>query len=257
MLERASNADPNSKLGVKSHLSLNKKASLYFGLAILAWCLLLTAMLLNSVLRQSFDEEFYEKQYRQLQIANSMGLSQEELARQTAHLLRYTKGEVEALDLAVQLLDGRQVPMFNARERAHMVDVRHLALTANRLQLWLWRLGLIVLLGLILRQKSARARLLFWSYALALLLFGLFVAGVFFWVSVDFEQFWVFFHERLFRNDLWLLDPRTDRLIQMVPSPFFSALILAILKSFLLKLVALLLSLGLAWQWEKTRIRKG
>ncbi|HSN67432.1 MAG TPA: DUF1461 domain-containing protein, partial [Fusibacter sp.] len=38
---------------------------------------------------------------------------------------------------------------------------------------------------------------------------------------IDFD--WAFrkFHEIFFTNDLWLLDPKTDRLIQMMPLEFF------------------------------------
>jgi integral membrane protein (TIGR01906 family) len=36
-----------------------------------------------------------------------------------------------------------------------------------------------------------------------------------------FDQAWTTFHELAFRNDLWRLDPDTDRLIQMFPEPFW------------------------------------
>ena len=39
---------------------------------------------------------------------------------------------------------------------------------------------------------------------------------------VGFDGAWNQLHEILFTNDLWLLDPRTDRLIQMFPETFWA-----------------------------------
>ena len=39
---------------------------------------------------------------------------------------------------------------------------------------------------------------------------------------VGFDGAWNQLHEVLFTNDLWLLDPRTDRLIQMFPETFWA-----------------------------------
>ena len=42
------------------------------------------------------------------------------------------------------------------------------------------------------------------------------------WAAVDFSSAFAFFHELLFTNDLWLLDPRTDLLIRICPSSMFA-----------------------------------
>lgn len=41
------------------------------------------------------------------------------------------------------------------------------------------------------------------------------------WGLVDFEGLFVLFHRLSFTNDLWLLDPRTDLLIRLMPLNFF------------------------------------
>ena len=38
---------------------------------------------------------------------------------------------------------------------------------------------------------------------------------------MDFDSAFNFFHEMLFTNDLWLLDPRTDLLIRICPQSMF------------------------------------
>jgi integral membrane protein (TIGR01906 family) len=38
---------------------------------------------------------------------------------------------------------------------------------------------------------------------------------------LDFDGLWTRFHQVAFRNDMWLLDPRTDYLIMLFPEPFW------------------------------------
>jgi len=40
-------------------------------------------------------------------------------------------------------------------------------------------------------------------------------------ISTDFTKYFVIFHQIFFDNDLWILDPATDLLINIVPEPFF------------------------------------
>ena len=40
-------------------------------------------------------------------------------------------------------------------------------------------------------------------------------------VSTDFTKYFTVFHEIFFDNDLWLLNPNEDLLINIVPEPFF------------------------------------
>ena len=44
------------------------------------------------------------------------------------------------------------------------------------------------------------------------------LAGI---ISTDFSKYFVIFHKIFFNNDLWILDPTTDLLINIVPEPFF------------------------------------
>ena len=44
------------------------------------------------------------------------------------------------------------------------------------------------------------------------------LAGI---ISTDFSKYFIIFHKIFFTNDLWILDPATDLLINIVPEPFF------------------------------------
>ena len=44
------------------------------------------------------------------------------------------------------------------------------------------------------------------------------LAGI---IATDFNQYFIIFHHIFFNNDLWMLNPDTDLLINIVPEPFF------------------------------------
>lgn len=50
--------------------------------------------------------------------------------------------------------------------------------------------------------------------------------------TVGFNDFWTLFHEVMFTNDMWLLDPRISTMINMFPLPFWLAMCTDILIRF-------------------------
>jgi len=60
----------------------------------------------------------------------------------------------------------------------------------------------------------------------------------------DFSGFWVQFHHLFFNNDLWLLNPETDILIQMLPQQFFYDLVVRILGMFAVETIILAIMSG-------------
>ena len=57
---------------------------------------------------------------------------------------------------------------------------------------------------------------------------AIFLVFIITWFLIDFNFFWHTFHQLFFTNDLWLLDPSTDVMIQMLPAPVFEGLIIKI-----------------------------
>ncbi|NJP39535.1 TIGR01906 family membrane protein [Oscillospiraceae bacterium HV4-5-C5C] len=198
-----------------------------------------------------FFRPFYRYVYQRLNTAATVGLSEADLTRGTDILLDYLKDRTDSLDLEVtDLQTGQPDQMFDEREKAHMVDVKALyqhMLLVKRLT------GIFVLLwiGLLFwRQRERVLTLLKKGY-----LKGLAVAGAALSILLglavwDFDRFWTAFHHLFFHNDLWLLDPATERMINMVPSYFFNRLVIMIVVAALLALalIALLLSRLKKWQ---------
>lgn len=78
-------------------------------------------------------------------------------------------------------------------------------------------------------------------YGLSLILAG----GICF-ITVDFEDFFIFFHEVLFRNDDWIFDPNLDPIINALPSEYFLACFCIFVVIFALSL----LSIYIVGKWQ-------
>ena len=72
-------------------------------------------------------------------------------------------------------------------------------------------------------------------------LFTLVITAVLvFLIAGDFEKYFIIFHHIFFNNDLWMLDPATDNLINIVPQGFFmdmSKRIMIVFSAFILSMI--------------------
>ena len=110
---------------------------------------------------------------------------------------------------------------FNAKEIYHMCDVARL-FQMLRAGIAVTLSGAGLLIGLSRGRKFAKAS------AVGFALWAGLLAALALVIALDFSAAFTVFHEILFTNDLWLLDPRTDLLIRMCPEEMFSAMALRI-----------------------------
>lgn len=77
----------------------------------------------------------------------------------------------------------------------------------------------IILIPFIIRFMKENLSLVFHNALRIVMLFPLAI-GVIAWL-IGFDQFFVAFHEVLFRDNSWLFDPATDPIISVLPEQFF------------------------------------
>lgn len=205
------------------------------------------ALFLSALDWACFDRAFYRAHYADLRTAQSIGISEEDLRGATERLLDYIQLKAPNLDYEILLLNEappRAEPMFNTREVAHMADVRALYRGAMAFRAAMLLLAGLCLAGIALRRLRGRRawrasawRALRQGQVLGLAALAAALAAVGVWALVDFQGFWTRFHLLVFDNDLWILNPATDRLILMVPQAFFSALVERIVAASLLVLL--------------------
>ncbi|PKM69391.1 MAG: TIGR01906 family membrane protein [Firmicutes bacterium HGW-Firmicutes-19] len=193
----------------------------------LAYILAFVAIIITSVDVMSFDLDFFRDFYSKNETAEQVGVSFDDLMISTEVLLDYTRGKLDSLDVAVTV-DGRSEMMFNKREVDHMVDVKDLYLGALLIRNMAVVFFIFVLLIDVLTKKFSFE--LHWQSVkqAGTIMFAL-IAFIVMAAVIDFNTFWTNFHLIFFRNDLWLLNPNTDRLILMVPLNFFITLVTRII----------------------------
>jgi integral membrane protein (TIGR01906 family) len=214
---------------------------------ILSWLsafVLLVILLLTVVQYCVFDLNFYRSEFNKLHSTEVIGISEQDLMRTTEGLLAYIRGERDNLNLEA-VIYGEQRQVFNQKEITHMADVQKLYANSHRVR----NGGIVVLLVLLAALLGSAGRKFFrvWAggYLAGAAVFFCFLGILAIAITRDFYDFWNSFHMLFFTNDLWLLNPETDILIQIVPEQFFFDLVVRILVIFVL--LALLLAVGAAF----------
>lgn len=199
------------------------RKTLYF---LAVTCFILN-LFITAIFTLSFNGRFYDKMYSKLEVAETIGISDNDLNKATTGLLDYIKGNRDNLDITV-VVEGDSVQMFNQKEIDHMVDVKNLyqfvfdfrSITTIFVAIMiLTSIGVGDYVNFKLNRNILQASLIF-------LVLGVGFIGSY--AVLDFESFWISFHELIFTNELWLLNPNVDRLIMMVPYEFFLGLVMQI-----------------------------
>ena len=138
--------------------------------------------------------------------------------------------------LAAYLSGGSAgMPYFNVKEQTHLNDIRLLFALFDKA--WLLLIPTTILVFLLLKVPDMKGLALGSVLAVLLLL----ALGACF--ATNFEGAFIALYRVLFTNDLWLLDPRTELLICLMPEKMFSVLAvrlaLVVLPAWLLSVTAL------------------
>lgn len=187
---------------------------------IIAFCLMIILFITSVEAIAYWSPGYFEKEYTKHHVLESLpSMTMEDLLEVTGQMMDYLKGNREDLHI-LTTIHGQEAEFFNQREIAHMEDVQQLFLNAIYLRRICLGLSAVLLVFMIL--TGARMRRILWS-SLSLgtgLFFGI-ITALALLISTNFTKYFIMFHHIFFTNDLWILDPSTDRLINIVPEGFF------------------------------------
>ena len=110
-----------------------------------------------------------------------------------------------------------------------MVDVKELYQNAMKVKWAAFVISVALFAVMVLLHKGSLYENLRDGVRYGGLLLGMFTAFILIWAVADFNGFWMQFHYLLFDNDLFLLNPNTEILINMVPETFFFDLVTRII----------------------------
>ena len=158
----------------------------------------------------------------------------------TEQMLEYCIGRLDTLDDTKATIDGVTAPFFTQREKDHLSDCRDIFLGAVRLR----AISILVIIAFIIalyysisRRKeeasggvvpakasvySDMLQILSKGYLTALAVLILFACILIVIGMHDFTYLFTKFHHVFFDNDLWILDPRQDNLVNVMQESVFS-----------------------------------
>ena len=179
----------------------------------------LALILCESIFIPTFLTRFYHYEFDKRYTPESIQMEKDELMHVTGELLDYMRGRRD--DLTVQaVIGGETREFFNQREKDHMVDVRMLFDVGFKIRdtaFWVLLLMVLILIAMKARIPYVLARCCR-EVLTAFLILSIALMVV---IALDFNRAFNTFHDLFFSNDLWVLDPATDLLINIVPLGFF------------------------------------
>ena len=198
---------------------------------------LMYLILYVSVSLPTFTMPFYNYAYNRNETHELIRISEQDLERVTRLLMSHMRGNVDHLDIIVTI-DGEVRPFFSEIEIKHMEDVQDLFMIGFMIRNIALLLFTATLLSGFLYErrpvlKEYAHSFIYGTIALIVSLGTLLVI-----IFSNFERAFVIFHEIFFDNDLWLLDPDIDLLINIVPLQFFIDLFIVIMALFALLVIA-------------------
>ena len=184
-----------------------------------AFCLMFILLVTSVEAVVYWTPGYFEKEYTKYNVAAAVDMEMDDLLDVTDEMMAYLKGKREDLHVPT-IVGGEEREFFNEREIAHMEDVQGLFLGA----IFLRRLCVGIIAAsiiLLVLAKSDIKHLLPKMICIGTGLFFFLIAALSLIISTDFTKYFIIFHKIFFDNDLWILDPSTDLLINIVPEPFF------------------------------------
>ena len=173
---------------------------------------------------------YFEKEYAQNHVTDVIDISDEDLMKVTDQMMAYLHDDRSSLYDITATIGGRSdIPVFNERECLHMADCKALFVSALHMRfvcIVLW----IVLFVMLLITGRGNLRLIAHDMLIGCIILASCIIILVMICAIDFEKYFTIFHQIFFNNDLWILNPATDNLINMVPQRFFidTAIMIAI-----------------------------
>lgn len=187
---------------------------------VCAFCLMIVFLITSVEAVTYWTPGYYEHEYEKYNVTAAVRMEMDDLLQVTDEMMDYLRGDRDDLHV-MTVVDGSPREFFNAREIAHMEDVRGLflgAITLRRVCLAAAAVCVLLMAALKADLKRTLPRMLCAGTGL----FFLLAAGIGLLIASDFSRYFVVFHHIFFDNDLWILNPATDLLINIVPEPFFA-----------------------------------
>lgn len=150
-------------------------------------------------------------------------MSLDDAVHVTEDMLDYCIGRIDTLDDTEATIDGVTAPFFTDREKAHLADCRKLFMAGMRARMIALFILIVFTIYIFIhngKEKALRmmARGYLQSFA-AVIIAAVCIAVL---AAIDFTFVFTKFHHIFFDNDLWILYPDKDNLINIMQEQVFA-----------------------------------
>jgi integral membrane protein (TIGR01906 family) len=150
-------------------------------------------------------------------------MSLDDAVHVTEDMLDYCIGRLDTLDDTEATIDGVTAPFFTDREKAHLADCRELFLKGIKVRvIACLLLAAFVIYIYVHNGKQKTSVLLAKGYLRSLGFIVVLAAIIAVLCVIDFTHVFTVFHHIFFDNDLWILNPNEDNLINIMQEDVFS-----------------------------------
>ena len=131
---------------------------------------------------------------------------------------------------------------YTEKERLHLADIKNIIFLFKVITLVLTVLTIVSWILIYLTSGLDRLiKNIFWSNIFSLALYLALIISM----MLYFDQLFLLFHQLMFRNNYWQLDPATENLINVFPPQFFAGLLAKIMQSVLAVNVIIMIILSI------------
>lgn len=227
-----------------------KKVSVIF---IIIFVILVPIMLLlTDVQLVAYNRNYFRAEYSKYGIPKHIGMSMDNLMDSTEKLLLYLENKRDDLDFEASFNKGND-EFFSQRDKQHMIDVKGLFLKGRFIRDFSFFYLLIIILLLFWKKPFKGQLRKLASYGIAISAAGIIpVIILVILMNIDFYKYFTVFHKIFFTNDLWLLDPAADRLINIFPQDFFTDMAFSISYMYIAEMAAILVGSLLILKFVRT-----
>lgn len=215
-----------------------------YGIAIAGSILFIVALFFTSFQIVLYGiPGFYEREYSKYNVLDDVKMEMEDVLHVTDEMMNYLIDKRSDLVIETKV-DGQAREFFNQREKLHMEDVKRLFLQGLLLRNIAVILTIVAIIGLVLLKTNLKS-VLPRAFITAIIVVGILSVISAIYVSNNFSEVFVQFHLIFFNNDLWILNPETDLMINILPEGFFFDTVKAIGATFGILLGAFLVTSGI------------
>lgn len=190
------------------------------------------------------DKNFLIKLFDKFNVYNNLPFQIEktDVYKISNELMDFLIGKSSILNTKINI-NGQLVDLYSKTAIIHMTDVRIIFL----FNIYLSLVSIIIaILSLIIFIKSKLPIYkLFIAYRNTIIFLFILLSIILIYAYIDFNSFFMLFHEIIFTNDYYIFDPNVDYIILMLPEKLFAYIGFKFVIYFLLVFLVLFLALYL------------